>query len=552
MVRHRQPAGQDGGNLDLAPGDAVADTDGASIDAAETVDDVVDLDGPPTVDIPSDHIGSDGEVLDADGGSPDADAVGDVASEVTDAAPTDTGGDVAAEVADAETVDAGPPPVATEIWMRMFGSAGPEEVKAVTADSFGNVYVAGYFQEALTIGSETFTPSQPGAMAPDSFVASYDPWGGFRWAHAFGADGADIPYEIAVDGQDNVYVAGSHQQDLTVGPDVLLSKGSQDLYVVSYDANGKQLWAKNWGGPYGESPRDLSVNVDGDIFITGSYTGSIHADGIVVDSTYEFGGLSEIFVLAVDGQTQDAMWIRTFDGYGHDVGTALVADEIRNAVIAVSFQQNLDIDVGAGIVFESGGDNFDVGLVRLDEEGNVLWANAYGGPGSEEIIGLDMDDLGHIYATGVFSDTAFFGGGNLVGTAGHDIMVAGYTGAGEHLWSVGYTGGSFDQALDLEVAGNGIYIAGRFKEDLTFGTFALDAIGDDYDIFVSRFHTANGDAVWAESVGSTEGDQGNGIGIGGDGGIYVGGYVGGDVSFAGVTNAKPGTGIDALVFRLDD
>jgi len=426
---------------------------------------------------------------------------------------------------------------------------GNEEIKGTAADSMGNVYVVGIYQETITIGTETFEPTEPSKKVSDSFVASFDAQGAFRWAHAFGALQADSPFDVHVDGLNNVYVAGSHKADLTIGTDVLVCNGSSDVYVVSYDSDGTQLWAKSWGGQHGETPRDLSVNTSGDVFITGSFQGSMEADGITVTAQ---GGGYEIFVLAVDGATQNALWVRSFTGNGNDVGTALVADKDRNAVIAVSYNYDLVVDAAAGITFDSGSGNFNAGLIRVDDSGEVLWANEYGGPGGEEIIGLDMDGAGNIYATGVFSDTASFGGDSLVSGGNHDIVLAGYTGGGTHLWSVGYGGNGFDQAQDLEVSGDGVYITGRYRYDLAVATEVFNSNADSYDMFVGRFSTADGSPVWVQSVGGPDSDMGNGVGIGGDGGIFVGGFAEGTVSFDGVDQAPAGVGQDAVVFRLTE
>ena len=230
----------------------------------------------------------------------------DLLEEVWDS--LDGGSDEGAEVDVASDValDEGPPPPAGN-WAKNFGSSGAEEIKAVAADSQGNVYVAGYFQETLTIGSETFVPIEP--ETPDSFVASFDRYGEFRWAHAFGASQADMPFEIEVDGYDKIYVAGSHKATMTVGSEELVCNGSSDLYVVSYDADGNQLWAKSWGGDNSETPRDVSVNPAGDIFVTGSFQGSITADDITAT-----GGGYNAYVLAIDAETHNALWITTFTG----------------------------------------------------------------------------------------------------------------------------------------------------------------------------------------------------------------------------------------------
>jgi len=458
--------------------------------------------------------------------------------------------EVAADIVEDVSVIDAVPAVGTEDWLQMFGGAGSEEVKAVAADSIGNVYVAGVYQKTFVVGDKTFEPFEPGTNNPDVFVASFDPKGEFRWAHAFGTAGPDIAFEIMVDGKDDVYVAGSHQEDLNVGGESLLTHGSTDVFVVSYDMNGNQLWAKNWGGPYGETPRSLYVNSKGDVFVTGSFQGLIQADGLEVESKIEYA-LSEIFVLAIDGQTHDAMWLKCFGGNGHDVGTAIVADPDRNVVVALSYQHELIIEEGT--VFAGAGLNFNVGLVRLDKDGAVVWANEFGGTGAEELIGLGLDAKSNAYVTGVFSETAGFGGADLVSAGGNDIVLASYDANGAHLWSRAFSGPSFDQALDLEVQDDGVYVTGRFKEGLDFGSTSFTSTANGYDVFVGHFSAKDGEAIWVHAVGGDGDEQGNGVGVGGDGGIFVGGYAKGPIDFAGESMSFPDGGkTDAFVLRFTE
>lgn len=448
-------------------------------------------------------------------------------------------------------IDSGEPAFGESAWFKSFGGTNSEEIKGVTADSQGNVYVTGIFQSEITIGPETFPHSQPGASTQDFFVASYAPDGSFRWARAYGTEGNDNTFEIAVDNQDRVYVAGFHHNELTVGTQVLSPKGTTDadIFVLSFDAEGNLLWAKNWGGPYGEAPRDLSVNSAGDIFITGSYQGSMTADSFTVDTNVEFGGVSEIFVLAVDSESHEAIWLTSFSGIGHDVGTSIEADNTRNVVLGISYQY--DIDLSEDLSFDTGGTNFSVGLVRLDHTGALAWAKSFGGSGNEEIIGLDLDVLGNAYLTGVFSDIANFGGEDLTGIEGHDVMLAAYSPNGDHMWSVGFGGTSFDQALDLEVMGNGVYITGRFNNDLAFGDMLLNS-PDSYNVFLGHFSTTDGSPVWVNSIGGVENDQANGIGLGGDGSIYVGGYHKGPLSLDGSIIEPASENNDCFILRFTE
>ena len=455
-----------------------------------------------------------------------------------------------AEETGEEEVD--PPSSADLTWASFFGSSGAEDIKGVAADSNGNLYLTGAYGADFVIGNVTFTATQPGSGHMDAFVASFAPNGDFRWAHGFGAAEGDTPFEIAVDSADNVYVAGSHHQDLTIGSETLLSKGSQDIYVVSYAADGTQLWAKNWGGEYGETPRSLSVNAQGDIFITGSYNGAITADDITVESVSStFSLLSDIFVLAVDGATQQALWVKVFEGFDHDVGTAIVAAGDRSCVVGVSYRSNLIIGDDAGTEFQAG-NNFNIGIIRLDPDGEVMWAKEWGGAGSEEIIGMDLDSNGNIYLTGVFSDVVNFGGADIVGDdpGVHDMMLVSYSPEGFHLWSHGFTGGGFDQGLDLEVRDYGVYISGRFKNDLNIQGSIINSLTENYDVFAARFSRIDGSLSWVNTAGGLGDDQGTGIGLGGDGSIYLAGSYKSQFIVNGTTyESFNGDYIDGFILR---
>jgi hypothetical protein len=476
------------------------------------------------------------------------DAAGDSGAEPDASTPTDTPADTPVDPDTAPAQDAN---VETELapsWFKTFGGINNEEVKAVTADSQGNVYVTGIFRNTFTIGDQTLEHSQPGTDTADFFVASYAPDASFRWAHAYGANGNDNTFEIAIDDQDRIYVAGAHHSNLTVGEQVLQVKGGNDadIFVISFDTEGELLWAKNWGGPYGETPRDLSINPAGDVFITGSYQGSMTADDFTVPAEVGTGHLSDVFVLAVDAESHDAIWLKSYAGDGHDVGTALEADNTRNVVLGVSYQY--DLTLNDTVSLNTGGMNFRVGLIRLDHTGEVVFAQDFGGPGVLEIIGLGLGEGGHAYFTGVFSETVNFGGEDLVAADAHDVMLASFGPNGDHLWSVGFTGSSFDQAIDLEVKDDGIYITGRFKNDLNFGELVLNS-PDNYDIFLGRFSTVDGSPIWVDSAGGVEDDQANGIGLAGDGGIFVGGYHRGTITFDGATTPAASVGTDCFVFR---
>lgn len=415
-------------------------------------------------------------------------------------------------------------------WFQTFGGGDHEEVKSVATDSEGNVYVLGNFYGNITFGEQSFVHTEPGTYTPDIFVASYTATGLLRWAQTYGARGGDLGVQIAIDGDDHLYLLGYHHSSLTVGDEILqvIGDNDADIFVISLDRDGHYRWAKNWGGINSESPSALTVNAEGDLFITGSFQGYIAADGLQAMTHLELGGLSEIFVLAIDGETLMARWLTSFSGYGHDVGTALQVSDSGQVALAISYQQ--DLVISDSITFNSGGLAFGIGLIGIDTNGSINWAQDFFGTGSEEIRGVDIDDQGAIYLTGIFSSEVTLGGPLLSGIEGHDVMLAKFDHDGTHIWSKGYAGNGFDQALGLDVQGQVVYITGRFKQNLSFDDFTLNS-PDHYEVFVGAFLTSNGNTLWVDSVGSLGDDQGNSIEASNQGSLFVGGYHRTDVNF---------------------
>jgi hypothetical protein len=578
-----------------APGEDVgndSDSLDASSDGGDSLPDVVsdtDTMGSETDLWTEDTAGEDSSATSDTAVDSQGDAEDTVQVDVTDAEPTDIedGSTSDAEMPDTSAPDAGPdtadpdisdpdavemdaagpdatdpdiedgtspgPPdlpwTVNEDWLSIFGGDGPDEVKAVAADSQGNVYLAGIFREtSITIGTDTFASLDQDSNTTDAFVASFDAQGDFRWAHVFGAEDSDTPYGLAIDSQDRLVVAGSFMADLTIGGALLVNQGSEDIFVVVYEADGTQVWAKGFGGPTGEVARAVAVDAQGDIFLTGGYNGTITVDEFVV-GTVDDWGLTEIFVFAVDASSGEAQWLSTFEGNGHDLGTGITVTPQGEATVALSYQNDLTIVEGQ-IAFDTLSSlNFNAALLRLDDAGAVVWVNDIAGKGSEEIRGVDLHEDGRIFVTGLYTDGVGMGGIPLESSGVYDVMVASYAADGTHLWSNGFGGESICQALGLDVHGDGVYVTGRFKEDLNLGVELLSSPGE-YDSFITVFNVADGGPAWAKSVGGAGGEQANGVAVAGDGGIYVVGHSEGGVSFAGETVPSAGAKIDGFVLRL--
>ena len=93
-----------------------------------------------------------------------------------------------------------------------------------------------------------------------------------------------------------------------------------------------------------------------------------------------------------------------------------------------------------------------------------------------------------------------------------------------------------------------VTIVGSFSGQGRLGAIELAAAGQS-DVFVAKLD-ADGQPVWAVSVGGTELDEGNAIASDGGGNSYIVGYCGGSASFGTTTFTCRGIA-DAFVAKLD-
>lgn len=144
-----------------------------------------------------------------------------------------------------------------ELWTRQFGTANDENVFGLAIDSTGNVYVTGN-----TFGNF------PGYGIPsniDVFVRKYDACGNELWTRQFGTPVGDNIQSISVDSSGNSYTTGYNHS----------TAGDSNIFVRMYSARGKEVWSHQLGTPKNEEARGISVDSNGNAYVTGYTQGTL-------------------------------------------------------------------------------------------------------------------------------------------------------------------------------------------------------------------------------------------------------------------------------------
>ena len=190
-------------------------------------------------------------------------------------------------------------------WAKQF--TGPDDVfsNAVARDASGNVYTTGSFRGTVDFdpGPATFNLISPG---PDfMFVSKLDAAGNFVWAKQIGEAGTPCRgNSIALDASGNVYTTGAFgggaggTVDFDPGPAIfnLTSAGQDDIFVSKLDAAGNFVWAKQLGGTDTDAGRSIALDASGNVYTTGSFSGTADFDPGAATFNLTAAGGFDIFV----------------------------------------------------------------------------------------------------------------------------------------------------------------------------------------------------------------------------------------------------------------
>lgn len=308
-------------------------------------------------------------------------------------------------------------------------------------------------------------------------------FGQLDWANVITSDNNDIGNVVKVRNNE-IVVAGRFRNtadfDFGAGTFNLTSNGSDDMFIAKYDVNENLIWAISMGGPNGEEINDLVIDNSGNIYVTGRFQ-----------------------------------------------------------------SQTIDMDPGPGvsnITSTSGATQWDIFVAKYSPTGAHLWSFGYGTNNiAESGNGIDLDNDGNVYVTGIFRGTIDFDPGagvaNLTPNGNGDVFVAKYNSNGQYIsaFNIGAPGSNTCAGQDIRFDPNGfIYVGGDYEGTVDFdpgpGTTTLTG-GFIIDGFVAKYDL-DGNFQWV--VGLSNDSQNRVLTLEVEpvsGAVFVGGFFQASVDF---------------------
>ena len=163
-------------------------------------------------------------------------------------------------------------PAGTFLWAASAGGAKYEHCEDVAVDATNNVYIAGAFQESITVGTTVLKTTAKGG---NNFVARLSSTGKFLWAVAV-AEGNILggKQNINVDSTGTSYLTVPFQGSATLGGTTITSAGNSDILVARLSSSGKFLGLKTAGGTGRDGPGGAALDSAQNLYVARHFQGT--------------------------------------------------------------------------------------------------------------------------------------------------------------------------------------------------------------------------------------------------------------------------------------
>ncbi|NOQ75087.1 MAG: T9SS type A sorting domain-containing protein [Crocinitomix sp.] len=435
-------------------------------------------------------------------------------------------------------------------WAGNMGGASSDEAKSLTVDASGNTYTTGYFKDIADLDPAAATMNFTSNGEQDIYIQKLNADGELIWAKQMGGTGTDEGKSIAVDNSGNVYTTGYFEGTVDFDPNAgttdLTAIGGSDIYIQKLNSDGDLLWVKQMGGGSLDGGNAIAVDGLGNVHTTGIFTGTIDFDPGA--GSFDLGptGFTDVFIQKLDTDG-DFIWAVSMGSSSYDYGNAIFVDASSNVYSTGYFVGTVDFDPGAGdLSLTSNGGN-DIYVQKLDGDGILIWAKSFGGIENDIASGIAVDGSGNTLITGYYYGTVDFDPGagitDLTALGNTDVFVQKLDDSGDLVWVKNLGGANWEFSYDVttDAAGN-VYTVGSYDGDIDAdpgaGTVNLYPVGG-YDNFIHKMN-ADGEYVWAVSVGGDLGDLIYSIHVDASANVYASGY------FSGTAEFDPGAGSTEL------
>jgi hypothetical protein len=324
-------------------------------------------------------------------------------------------------------------------------------------------------------------------------------------------------------------------------------------------------WATTIETTWGGKVFDLHVDEYGNVYTTGSFSGTTDFDpGPDKFEITAYGLDDDIFIRKLD-KNGKFVWAYRLGGDDDDVGYSITTDKDGNIYVGGKYGKKANFNPkstfnanGSGYKYLSTVYNSEGFILKLNSSLNVSWVY----PGGGAVKSIAIDSKSNVVAAGEYSYNVDFDyglGTEMEYSNGalymYVLQVSEYA---QFQWVESFKGpeGSFAHELAISKTDQ-IYLTGGGGGSMQNGPSIIDLteFHGGRDILLFKLGT-NGERLWGFTIGSEAWDESFGLALSDDGYVYITGWYFGTTDFDPDTSThiisfQAGTNPNAFVAKYD-
>ena len=449
---------------------------------------------------------------------------------------------------------------------RIIDSSGADQGLGVTTDSFGSVYISGYYTGTPTIYNQNGTTigilPASNVSTQTAFVSKFDSSGVYRWTRIVDSASADQGLSVACDSSGNVYMAGYYnatpiikdQGGTSLGtlPASLGGTGTT-AFVCKFDSSGNYQYSRIVDSSGANDQGVVACDSSGNMYLTGFYvltgTPTIKDQaGTSLGTLPTFGGTGDYAAFVCKFNSSGVyQYSRIVNSAGSDQGLGVTCDSSGNMYIAGFYTGTPTIKDQAGTSLGTlpasvGQAGF---ISKFDSSGTYQYSRIIDSGGTDSCQGVVCDSSSNVYVCGYYtgSPTISDQTGNIIGNLPTSTTNAAFICKFDSAGNYNTNEGAFDYGVTIDSGGtdqglgvctdpnSNVYVCGYYtgtptiynQLGTTIGTLPASNATSVNTGFVSKFNIS-GAYEYSRIIDSAGSEQLTGVVCDSSGNMYVSGF----------------------------
>jgi hypothetical protein len=340
-----------------------------------------------------------------------------------------------------------------------------------------------------------------------------------NWLDAMGATvaGDEKINRSFTDASGNIYITGQLSGNADMDPSAATYSlyGNYSSFIAKYTPAGVFVWANGCAGGAQSEGKALGVDGAGNVYLAGTFNGSLDCDPSVSNFPLVSNGPSDMFIFKYSSS----------GAFQWGQGMGALSSAIKPECVQVSAAGDIfiggNLNVMSPVNFNPTGPSYtltgissaaDAFLVKYNSSGLIQWGFTMGDMMSDYVYDMALDASNNVFIVGTYQTSIGLDPAaptNTVASQGlEDGYVAKYTSAGNFVWGKvvgdvlgdGFYRMAFDNTGDLLLSG---YMeSSTMDADPSAAVFNLSKVGIGVsDIVVGKYSASTGNFMWAKNAG---------------------------------------------------